>query len=123
MKLVFAYNADSGIVNGLRDLAHKTFSPDTYACNLCAVTYSPLGMKREWRDFIRGLNVEVVFAHRDELPAACAGEAAALPAVFLVEHGCAREWITTAELNAVHTVADLKRLVQRRLCAHLDGGC
>lgn len=123
MKLVFAYNADSGVANGLRDLAHKTLSPRTYSCNLYSVTHTPLGMRREWRDFVRGLNVDVVFAHRDELPALCPGAAPGLPAVLVLEHGRAREWIAAPELNAVQSVADLKRLVQRRLCQHLDAGC
>ena len=37
------YNADGGLVNGALDLLHKTFSPATYACRLCDVTYGPLG--------------------------------------------------------------------------------
>ena len=123
MKLVFAYNADSGIVNGLLDLAHKTFSPRTYGCNLCAVTYSPLGMKREWREFIRGLDADVVFVHRDELHQVCGGEPVALPAVFVHEHGCLRVWIPASDINTARTLADLKRMVQRRLCEYIDGGC
>jgi hypothetical protein len=38
ISLVFVYNADSGVFNTLSDIAHKIFSPETYACNLCALT-------------------------------------------------------------------------------------
>ena len=40
MELVFCYNAKSGFKNGLIDLFHKTISPKTYPCNLCAITYT-----------------------------------------------------------------------------------
>jgi hypothetical protein len=48
-KLIFVYNADSGILNAIKDLIHKNVSPETYPCSLCAVTYDNLGMKREWK--------------------------------------------------------------------------
>ena len=34
-KIIFVYNADSGLVNGLIDWAHKIVSPETYSCT-CA---------------------------------------------------------------------------------------
>jgi hypothetical protein len=39
MKLLFVYNADSGLAAALFDSAHKLLSPQTYACNLCALTH------------------------------------------------------------------------------------
>jgi hypothetical protein len=65
--LIFVYNADSGIFNALLDSLHKTFSPKTYNCNLCAITYTSVSMKKQWKDFISKLNVPVLFLHRDEL--------------------------------------------------------
>ncbi len=43
--LVFVYNADSGLFNTVTGMAHKIFSPGTYECNLCALTYSTFGMR------------------------------------------------------------------------------
>ncbi len=67
MKLLFVYNADSGLFNLLADAAHRVVHPSTYPCRLCAVTYSFTGMRSEWRDFIQSLDHPVEFLHRDEL--------------------------------------------------------
>lgn len=67
--LVFVYNADSGLFNLLTDIAHKAFSPKTYACNLCAITHSSFGMKNEWRQYLDNLNISFEFLHADELKA------------------------------------------------------
>lgn len=66
-KIIFVYNADSGLLNGIKDLLHKNFSPETYACRLCAVTYDNSGMVREWKEFTQTLKTPVEFLHRDEL--------------------------------------------------------
>ena len=39
MKLIFVYNAGSGKLNALFDMAHKIVSPTTYECSLCALTH------------------------------------------------------------------------------------
>jgi len=44
-KLIFVYNADSGLLNAMKDWAHKIVSPETYPCSLCALTYNNLGMR------------------------------------------------------------------------------
>ena len=38
-ELIFIYNAKSGFINELVDIPHKIISPETYDCNLCAITY------------------------------------------------------------------------------------
>jgi hypothetical protein len=54
--LVFVYNADSGssgLFNTLTDIAHKLISPHTYSRNLCALTHSNPGMRKEWKELCR----------------------------------------------------------------------
>jgi hypothetical protein len=48
------------------DSVHKIMSPSTYPCQLCAITYGLLAMKREWRLFLDGLGMEVMFHHRPD---------------------------------------------------------
>ncbi|WP_232221892.1 hypothetical protein [Methanococcoides burtonii] len=45
--LIFVYNADSGLINEMKDYVHKIVSPSTYECNLCAITYGNTGIKNE----------------------------------------------------------------------------
>ncbi|GAA4025634.1 hypothetical protein GCM10022281_00210 [Sphingomonas rosea] len=85
-RLLFVYNADSGLVNALKDAWHKTVSPRTYPCSLCATTYGAVSMRPEWRTFLKRLNIPAVFLHRDEWQRAHPAVAEPLPAIF-IQHG------------------------------------
>lgn len=115
-KLIFVYNADSGIINGIRDLIHKNVSPETYPCSLCAVTYDNLGMKREWRMFVRQLERDVEFIHRDELEKEYGVTKIPLPAAF---KKCLGEdpqlWLSAEIMNSCNSLEDLKQLVMTYL--------
>ncbi len=113
--LIFVYNANSGLLNGALDLLHKTFSPHTYACNLCAITYNTLGMRRDWRDFVNGLPYPVHFLHRDELLARFGKPDHPLPAAFLHTPAGLQLFVSTDEMNSCHTLDDLMRLVRKQL--------
>lgn len=114
--LIFVYNADGGVLNGLKDLWIKAVRPQDYDCQLCAVTYGYTGMKREWRDYVRGLGVDVRFLHRDELRAEFGVSGVALPAAFEVApDGSLREWLAASELRAASSLGDLMDLVRVRL--------
>ena len=65
-RLVFVYNADSGLFNTMADIGHKIFSPQTYACDLCALTHGYFSERREWRSFVESLPLACEFLHRDE---------------------------------------------------------
>ena len=69
MGLIFVYNADSGILNLLKDAAHKLLRPDTYPCSLCALTYGAVSEKRRWREFRNKDGRNMRFFHKDEFEA------------------------------------------------------
>ena len=69
MSLVFVYNADSGILNALKDAAHKLFSPGSYPCSLCALTYGPVSKRRKWSRYCRRDHRAMKFLHKDEFEA------------------------------------------------------
>ncbi len=69
-RLVFVYNANAGLLAGALDSIHKTVSPDTYACNLCAVTHGLLTMRPAWRKWLKSLAMPVDFYHRPDFRAA-----------------------------------------------------
>lgn len=85
--LIFVYNADAGVLSAAKDWFHKIVSPHTYACSLCAVTYGNLGMRPEWRRFVKQLAVPVRFLHRDELQREFPGLSDPLPAAYAVSDG------------------------------------
>jgi hypothetical protein len=115
-KLFFVYNGDSSLVSRAKDYVHKTMSPGTYACNLCSITYGRLGMKSEWKEFIKKLPYAVTFLHRDELRKQYPELAGVqLPAIFQTQHGQITECISAAEIRAQKTVEDLQNLVLEKI--------
>ena len=109
--LVFVYNADSGVFNALADAAHKIFSPRTYACNLCALTHTALGMRVEWKRFLEGLGRPLEFLHADELRSRYGLRDVPLPAVFEKDGASLRAAVSADEINACGTLEELKRLI------------
>jgi len=118
--LVFVYNADSGFTNTLLDIGHKIVSPQTYSCNLCAITHSTFSMRGEWKRFVDELGLPVEFVHRDELVERYGMSGVALPAVFLKTDGKLQEWIGRNEIDRCRSLDDLQHLVQARLQAVVD---
>ena len=82
-KLVFVYNGDSGLANGVMHYLHKRISPDTYPCELCGMVYDGMTLKKEWLDFVKSLGVPTEFLHRDEYRKAYGKSSHAWPAVLL----------------------------------------
>ncbi len=66
MKLIFVYNADSGMLNTVKDIGHKLFSPQTYDCFLCSLTHGAFRENPRWKIFRSNSNTEMEFLHRDE---------------------------------------------------------
>ena len=79
--LVFVYNAEAGLFNLLGDMAHKIFSPETYQCNLCALTHTSFGMRKSWKRFLLTLDKPPEFLHADELNERYGKGGVPLPAV------------------------------------------
>lgn len=60
------YNAQSGKVNALVDMAHKMLRPETYSCALCSLTHGVFREKKAWAEFRKECGVEFEFLHLDE---------------------------------------------------------
>jgi len=120
--IVFVYNADSGLFNIVTDIAHKIFSPETYECNLCAITYGNFTIRKEWREFLETLDAELEFLHRDELVRDYGLSGVELPAIFRKTDDGLQLWIAADEINACKELAELKRLVAGRLQANARAG-
>jgi hypothetical protein len=111
--LLFVYNADSGLWNGALDVMHKVFSPNTYACNLCGITYGALSVKKEWAEFIKMLPLITEFLHRDEWLKEFKREDD-LPAVFIQNGDEVRSFISAEEMNKL-SLKELKSRVLERV--------
>jgi len=108
-ELIFVYNADSGKWNGYLDIMHKVFSPKTYSCNLCAITYGAFSMKKEWGEFVSQLPVYVRFLHRDEWEKEFDRQDE-LPAVFFKQENEVTTWVNAESMNKM-TLDKLQRYI------------
>jgi len=113
--LVFVYNAESGLFNTLSDVAHKILSPETYACNLCALTHTAFGMRREWKEFLESLAARLEFLHADELRSRYGLTGLALPLILRQRGATLEELIDASTINACATLDELKRVISDRL--------
>jgi hypothetical protein len=110
-RLILVYNADAGWESAVLDTLHKIFSPYTYACRLCGITYGLTKMSPVWKSFLDSLPMEKIILHRDEFEASDFYREVALP-VILKEHNGHMETVVSAEdFEGLYTAEDLIRAV------------
>lgn len=114
MKLIFVYNADSGLFNTVTDIAHKMLSPKTYSCNLCALTHGHFKIKEDWVNFLEKIDSELEFLHRDEFVQQYNYDNAELPAIFIEEENELSLWMDQSTINKIETLNDLKNAIIKR---------
>lgn len=114
MKLVFVYNAEAGLVNGVMDSIHKLVSPSTYKCDLCAITYGLARMKDDWRAWLERSGRAVQFFHRKDFRQAWPGVDVPLPAILVREDDTLRVLVSAAELAHIDNVGQLVALLEDR---------
>lgn len=114
-RLLFVYNAADGIAAALFDAGHKLLSPATYRCSLCAVTYGAVSMRREWREWLRGLSVDPEFYHRDGFARDYPGITAALPLILLDRNGMVETLLDAPTLDRQHDLPMLIATLEAQL--------
>jgi hypothetical protein len=110
-RLVFVYNADSGLLNTLGDIWVRVVRPADYDCALCLLTYGARGMDQRWRRFTRSLGMPVTFLHRDEFREQFDTSPlrdVELPAAVLEDRGALVQVVPAGQVRAA---ADLDRLM------------
>ena len=113
--LIFVYNADSGLFNTVTDIAHKIISPNTYSCQLCSLTHSYFAVKKDWTDFLAGIDAKLEFLHRDELQEKYGVKDIALPVILIQQDKRLETWLSHQEINACPDIETLKDLITDRL--------
>lgn len=114
-KLLFIYNADSGMINALMDQGKKYLTPSEYACQLCMVSYGPFGMRKDWKKFTKELPYEIEFLHKDELQNTYPTIETSLPAMVLLSNENADVLLDKEDFNTIVSLDDLKTAVLKAL--------
>ena len=66
-QLIFIYNANSGVVAGIKDSVQKIKTGKS-KCSLCTATWSAFNVKSSWRAKEKQIKVPFVYYHRDDMP-------------------------------------------------------
>lgn len=124
-KLIFVYNANSGLHNAILDSAHKILSPDTYACNLCDITFGTLTEDKVWRKYrkknkklLKAQNpsgLEMEFLHKNEFVKkydASVGDTYSYPIILAVRNSFMEVFVHPEILNVVETPEELIELIE-----------
>ena len=114
LQLIFIYNVKSGVVNELVDFAHKIISPETYNCNLCAISYGAFSIKKKWSTYIEALPLKSTFTYRDKFSKKGSSNLK-FPSVFLRNDAGLEEIITASEINEIKNLDQLIDLLNRKL--------
>ncbi|MGB5555314.1 MAG: GTPase [Flavobacteriaceae bacterium] len=116
-KLIFVYNADSGLLNAVLDSAHKVLSPSTYACHLCDITYGFVSENNIWKKFKTEHGTQWQFLHKDEFNnkfASKFGHKFTFPIILIEGDSELEVVIGTEELNNLPTTESLIELLAKR---------
>ncbi|WP_420572055.1 GTPase [Kordia sp.] len=114
MRIIFIYNAKSGKVNSLLDMAHKLISPKTYQCKLCAITHDAFAENKLWRQFRETTKLPLEFLHNDEFEKKYKNIDTKYPVIFLEEHQKLKEWIPKSEIENVENSEALIHLIETK---------
>ena len=107
MSIIFVYNANSGILNLLKDVAHKIMSPSTYPCSLCGLTYNTFNENATWKDYRKKKSSEFLFLHKDEFESQYTAATFKYPAVLKEEYGQLEPLLQPSEINKMNSVEQL----------------
>ena len=114
LELIFIYNAKSGVVNELIDFAHKIVSPETYDCNLCAISYGAFSMKKKWSTYIETLPFKSTFTYKDKFSKDGYSNIK-FPSVFIRSNEKLDEIISATEINEIKNLDQLIGLLNQKL--------
>ena len=113
-ELIFIYNTKSGVINELIDFAHKIVSPETYDCNLCAISYGAFSMKKKWSTYIETLPFKSTFTYKDKFSKNGYSNIK-FPSVFIRSNEKLDEIISATEINEIKNLDQLIGLLNHKL--------
>lgn len=113
--LLFVYNAKSGKLNSLLDTGHKLFSPKTYQCKLCALTYNAFTENKKWKQFRENSNLQMTFFHTDEFEKKYPNETFEYPVIIQQSNNLLNTFLSKDELNCIASLDELIEKVKGML--------
>lgn len=114
--ILFVHNLDSGVLESLHDYSSsRGAASKADDCPLSKITHSPVGVKKEWKRFLKELGIPTRSLDRDEFIHEFGNRPIPYP-VVIYKHGPELSILISAEeLNRCRELSDLIGLVEERL--------
>jgi hypothetical protein len=113
---LFIYNSDSNRLPGLKDYTAGTPAAiQVENCALSAITHTPVGMKKEWKRFVRDLAVPSRFLNRNEFFSEFGQCLTKFPVVLLQKETELEILVSAEELNRCRTLEDFVSLLEQQI--------
>ncbi|AXO80328.1 GTPase [Olleya aquimaris] len=114
--LIFVYNAKSGLKNLAIDIAHKLFSPKTYACSLCALTFDTFRENTIWKDFRKRTALNIEFLHSDEFEKKFNNKTYNYPIILSQNKTTLSTFLSSTKIEALTSVEELILTIESNSC-------
>lgn len=112
--LLFVYNAKSGKINTLFDIGNKLISPESYSCNLCALTHSTFSEHKMWGDFKENVDLGMEFYHKDEFEKWYPQANYSYPVVLRKSKRGLIPFLSTEKINNIEGVENLIAIIKEK---------
>lgn len=113
--LLFVYNIESGVMPGARNYSIQTGTlTGRDSCNLSIITQTPVGMKKDWKRFVRELGLPAQFLTRNEFIAEVGAGLITFPAVLVRTGKDMLMLASSEEINSCRSLEDLIGLIRQR---------
>lgn len=120
MELLFVYNADGNLFSKITDFAHKIISPSTYNCSLCALTFGNFGMKDQWAQYLKTINSNIEFLHKDEFLEKYKSHFTEFPLILKKAAGSLDVLMSADDINMCKSLEDLETKLNIKLSDQLS---
>jgi hypothetical protein len=114
--LLLVHNIDSGVLQSLQDYStSKVSGSGADSCILSRVTHSPVGIKKEWKRFLKDLSIPSRSLDRNEFLHEFGNRPLTFPVVLFKNGTELSVLISTEELNRCRDLSDLILLIREAL--------
>tara|TARA_Y100001970_G_C13710072_1_gene591466 strand:+ start:81 stop:494 length:414 start_codon:yes stop_codon:yes gene_type:complete len=112
--IYFVYNANDDFFSVMGDFFHKSFSPQTYPCELCKLTYNAVDKKKKWKNFLNSLEHNYEFVYKNNNYEFLNKETT-YPIILFGDNKNSKILISTNEINSCNNLDELIELIINRL--------
>jgi len=110
IEIQLIYNAQSGKLNTVFDIAHKILSPKTYACDLCQITHGIFAETAQFQTLKQNYNLSLW--HIDEYEADHTPESA-YPVVIIRDQQHILQRIDAQQIAQWQSITDLQTALEK----------